>query len=371
MVKRIGIVANTAFNIYNFRLGLMRYLAEQGYDVFAIAPADDYVSRITDAGFRFVELKHLARKGTNPLKDLQLAYELRSIYQREKPDAVLQYTIKPNIYGTLAARTCGVRTVCTVTGLGYTFLNASLAATVAHRLYRLAFGWADNVLFQNTDDRDVFVSGNLVDAAKTAIVPGSGIDINHFNPGQCPPREADGITRFLMIGRFLKDKGIYEYSEAARLLKAQQKAVEFHLVGEVDEHNPSSITREALQRWIDEGLIRYDGYLRDTRPAICAADCIVLPSYREGMPRVILEGMAMGKPCITTDVPGCKDAVDASCGFLAKGQDVKSLAEQMQRFVDRNQNERQAMGIAARMRAKNIYADNIIFRHYLDILQKF
>lgn len=370
MVKRIGIVANTAFNIVNFRLGLMRYLRSKGYEVIAMAPADEYVALINEAGFRFVEIKHLARKGTNPLKDMRLSYELFSVYREEKLDAVLQYTIKPNIYGTLAARSCGIRAVCTVTGLGYTFLNDSVASFVARRLYRMAFGAADKVLFQNHDDRDVFVSGKLVDAAKTAIVPGSGIDTEYFHPKHCPPRDPDGATRFLMIGRLLRDKGIFEYAEAARIVKATHPQAEFHVLGEIDKDNPSSITREVLQAWIDAGLIVYHGYVRDTRPEICRADCVVLPSYREGMPRVILEGMAMGKPCITTDAPGCKDAVDASCGFVARVQDAPSLAGQIQRFIDCDQFQKKEMGLSARLRAENTFDQYLIFDQYLDLLQK-
>jgi glycosyltransferase involved in cell wall biosynthesis len=371
MIKKIGIVANTAFNIYNFRLGLMQFLKQQGYDVIAIAPADEYAEKIKNAGFHFIGLNNLARKGTNPLRDLLLANELRNIYSAEKPDAVLQYTIKPNIYGTLAARLSGTKTICTVTGLGYTFLNRSVASVVARRLYKLAFNYSDRVLFQNTDDRQVFIERNLVREKITAIVPGSGIDTKRFHPDFCTKARSDNKTRFLMIARLLKDKGIYEYMEAARKVLSTNDQVEFHLAGDVDPDNPSSITRQELQQWIDERLIIYHGYVADTRPLICQADCVVLPSYREGMPRVILEGMALGKPCITTNAPGCKDAVDPSCGFLASVQNADSLAETVRKFFDLNQTQRNELGKAARLRAENIYEENIIFEHYLRILQKF
>jgi glycosyltransferase involved in cell wall biosynthesis len=371
MIQKIGIVANTAFNIYNFRLGLMKYLRQQGYEVVAIAPADDYVTGITSEGFAFIGIRNLARKGTNPLRDLLLANELRNIYSTEKLDAVLQYTIKPNIYGTLAARFTGTKTICTVTGLGYTFLNQSVAIEVARKLYKLAFRFADQVLFQNTYDRQVFVERNLVRADITAIVPGSGIDTKRFHPDFCTEVRSDNKTRFLMIARLLKDKGIYEYIDAARKVLSKNDQVEFHLAGEVDKDNPSSITREELQQWIDERIIVYHGYVADTRPLICQADCVVLPSYREGMPRVILEGMAMGKPCITTDAPGCKDAVDPSCGFLASVQNSESLAEKEFLFFDLNQTQRNEMGKAARLRAENIYEEDILFQYYHQILQKF
>ena len=370
-ILRIGIVANTAFNIYNFRLGLIKTLQNKGYQVIAIAPADDYVAMLKEQQIDFVALKQLSRKGTNPIHDLRLCIELRKIYKQQQLDAVLQYTIKPNIYGTLAAKIVGVKAICTVTGLGYTFLNKGITSTIAHQLYKTAFSFAHKVLFQNTDDEQLFLQQKLVDKTKTIVVPGSGIDTQKFHPEYCTNKTNDSILRFLMIARFLKDKGIYEYVDAARQILQENKKVAFHLLGDIDPDNPSSIRKEELDQWIQSGIIHYDGYTKDTRPFICASDCVVLPSYREGMPRVILEGLAMGKPCITTDAPGCKNSVEEEIsGFICKTADAKSLKTSMEKFLLLDASKRMAMGVNARKRAENIFSEKIVFQTYLDLLQK-
>jgi len=367
----IGIVANTAFNIYNFRLGLIKALQQEGHHVVAIAPTDTYAELLKENQIEFIEVQNLARKGTNPLNDFRLMNEFRRIYRQQKLDVVLQYTIKPNIYGTLAARLTNTKSICTVTGLGYTFLNDSMASRVAHRLYRLAFSFADKVLFQNTDDLEIFVNNKLVNRQKTQIVPGSGIDIVRFSSEFCTPKEGDGIIRFLMIGRLLKDKGVYEYAEAARQIVKENPNAEFHLLGDIDNDNPSAIKKEELDAWIRAGIIQYHGYAKDTRPYICQADCVVLPSYREGMPRVILEGMAMGRPCITSDAPGCKDAiVDKESGFLSKTADADSLAQSVRAFLALEKTYKIQIGINARKRVESVFSQHAVNMIYVNLLAK-
>lgn len=375
----IGIVANTAFNIYNFRLGLINALKQEGHHVIAIAPKDEYVELLKENNIEFIEVQHLARKGTNPFNDFKLMNEFRQMYKQQKLDVVLQYTIKPNIYGTLAARLTNTKTICTVTGLGYTFLNKSIASKVAHNLYRLAFSFADKVLFQNNDDIDIFVKNKLVNKNKVELVAGSGIDIQKFHPDFCLSYHDDrgtispetDVTRFLMIARLLKDKGIYEYAEAAKQILLQNKNVEFHVLGEIDNENPSAIKKEELDNWIAQKIIIYHEHTKDTRPFICATDCVVLPSYREGMPRVILEGMAMGKPCITSDAPGCKDAIiDGKSGFFCKTADAVSLKESMERFILLEKTEKNQIGMNARKRAENVFSNEAVNLIYINLLAK-
>jgi glycosyltransferase involved in cell wall biosynthesis len=366
----IGIVANTAFNIYNFRLGLIRDLQREGYHVIAIAPKDVYADLLRENGVEYIELKNLARKGTNPVNDLLLVNELRKIYKREKLHAVLQYTIKPNIYGTLAARFTHTKTICTVTGLGYTFLNNTLSSKIAHRLYRYAFGYASKVLFQNKDDLQTFLENKLVQEYKTMIVHGSGIDTDYFYSGFCKAEIRSHAIQFLMIGRLLRDKGVYEYVEAARNILRKNKEVGFHLLGEIDYDNPSAIKKEELQSWIDEKTIRYHFYAKDTRPFICNSDCVVLPSYREGMPRVILEAMSMAKPCITTDAPGCRDAViDGETGFICKVADAASLQEALEKFMVLNDEYKKRLGVNARKRVETLYSNGNITVVYIHLLR--
>lgn len=365
----IGIVANTAFNIYNFRLGLIKALREEGHHVIAIAPKDEYASLIQENGIEFIEVKHLARKGTNPFNDLKLINEFRKIYKDHKLDVTLQYTIKPNIYGTLAARFTGTKTICTVTGLGYTFLNKSLASKVSRYLYRFAFSFADKVLFQNGDDLKLFVENDLVNENKTQVIPGSGIDINYFSPDFCKQQE-DATVRFLMIGRLLKDKGVYEYVEAAKNILQKHKNVEFHLLGEIDNDNPSSIQPKELQTWINSKIIFHHKHTKDTRPFICMSDCIVLPSYREGMPRVILEGMAMGKPCIATDVPGCRDAVvHNETGLLCLPADSVSLEFALNQFLGISDTYYENLCITSRKRAIEVFSNKNINSAYIHLLR--
>ncbi len=390
----IGIVANTAFNIYNFRLGLINALKKEGHHVIAIAPKDEYTDLLKQNNIEFIEVQNLARKGTNPFNDLKLLNEFRKIYKQQQLDVVLQYTIKPNIYGTLAATFTNTKTICTVTGLGYTFLNNSIASKVAHSLYRFAFSFADKVLFQNNDDIEIFVSNKLVDKHKVQLVAGSGIDIQKFHPDFCSKKNEatvivnevkqsfdstdgflprhDGVVRFLMIARLLKDKGIYEYVEAAKQILQKNENVEFHVLGDIDNDNPTAIKKEELEDWIRQKSIIYHAHTKDTRPFICATDCVVLPSYREGMPRVILEGMAMGKPCITTDAPGCKDAViDGESGFLCKTADVISLKESMERFISAEETYKIQIGINARKRAENTFSTEAVNLTYINLLSNF
>ena len=338
----------------------------------AIAPKDNYVDLLSENDIEFIELKKLARKGTNPINDLLLVNELRKIYKRNNLDVVLQYTIKPNIYGTLAASLSNTKTICTVTGLGYTFLNKNLTSKIAHQLYRFAFKKADKILFQNTDDLQTFLDFNLAEKSKCGIIHGSGIDVEKFHPDFCKTIEntKSENTRFLMIGRLLKDKGIFEYIEAAQFVKQQFPKTEFHVLGEIDTQNPSAIKKEELENWIKNDIIIYNEHAKDTRPFICNADCVVLPSYREGMPRVILEGMAMAKPCITTDAPGCKDSViDGDSGFICKTADSQSLANAMQTFILLSKDDKVKLGINARKRAENVFSSIYINAKYLDFIQ--
>lgn len=369
--QHIGISANTAFNLYNFRLGLIKALKAAGYRVFAIAPYDEYADKLIAEDIPFIEVKQLARKGTNPLQDFLLMNEYRKIFKKNKIDIVLQYTIKPNIYGTIAAGFTKTKTICTVTGLGYTFLNTGISNKIAHNLYKVAFRNADKVLFQNKDDLQLFLEKKLVQQDKTGIVNGSGIDTAFFNPDFCLQTQTGGSLKFLMVGRLLRDKGIYEYAEAAKQILEQEQNVEFHLVGSLDEGNPAAIRKEELETWINSGIVIYHPHTHDIRSYYCDADCVVLPSYREGMPRVLLEAMAMGKPCITTNAPGCKDAVvENETGFICKTADSVSLASCMKNFINLNIAYKNHLSINARKRAINEYSISHIVKFYFDLIKK-
>jgi glycosyltransferase involved in cell wall biosynthesis len=266
--------------------------------------------------------------------------------RRIRPDVVLAYTIKPVIYGSLAAAVAGVpRRFALVTGLGYAFTGerGGLLTGLIRRLYRIALERVHKVFFQNPDDQALFRQlGILRNGTPSVVVNGSGVDVGDYAVGPLP----EGPARFLMIGRLLGDKGVREYAEAARRVRAVHPEAGFGLVGWIDE-NPDAIAQSELDAWVAEGCIEFEGRLADVRPAIAACSVYVLPSYREGTPRTVLEAMAMGRPIITTDAPGCRETVvDGDNGFLVPVKSVDALVGAMLRFID-------DPGLAPRMGARS------------------
>lgn len=291
----------------------------------------------------------LRRTGTNPLADLQLVLNLVRLMARIRPDRVLGYTIKPVIYGTLAATFARVpKRFALITGLGYAFQGdgkRGLLRSLVQRLYSLALRSTHKTFFQNPDDESLFRTLKLLPASvPSCVVNGSGVDVVAFKVAPLPAG-----TRFLLIARLLGDKGVREYVEAARKVRDRYPETVFTLVGWIDE-NPDAIGKNELDAWIKEGVIEYLGRLRDVRPAIADCSVYVLPSYREGTPRTVLEAMAMGRAIITTDAPGCRETVvDGDNGVLVPVKAVDDLADAMLRFIEQPE-------LAARMgqRARRI-----------------
>lgn len=369
MGQRIAIVTNTAWNIVNFRMGLMQALREQGYEVICIAPPDERVRMIEERGFRFIPLRHLSRKGMNLFKDFSLISELYKIYKQENITLVLHFTIKPNIYGAIAAALVNISSVCTVTGLGYTFLSQGFVHRVTKVLFKLAFWKADKVIFQNSDDQRLFVESHLVDPRKTLIINGSGVNTTYFMP-MPSRRKGDGKIQLLYIGRLLYDKGLRELYEVSVMLFKEFPDLEFHIVGGIDNENPSAISREFLDKWILElPSVRYHGVTEDIRPFIADADVIILPSYREGLPRTNLEAMCMEKPIITTDVPGCKDTViDGENGLKATVKNPESLANAIRKIIGLDEQQRHTMGVNGRRIAIKDFDEQIVIDKYLNLI---
>jgi glycosyltransferase involved in cell wall biosynthesis len=321
----VAIVANTAWNLQNFRRGLVSAILEEGHRVLLLAPDGPERDRLKTTGAVFIALRHLRRKGLNPLRDLALLNELLGIYRQQKVDVALHFTIKPVIYGSLATRLAGVRNISTLTGLGYTFLSGNWSNRIVRIMYRTALRWAEVVLFHNPDDRQLFLDGGLVTEAQSGVVAGSGIRMKDYLP--VPYSEAIP-GRFLFAGRLLTDKGIREYVAAARIAKAQDARLSFHVLGPLDPGNHAGIYSAELDDWIHEGVITYDGVTMDIRPHLAKASIVVLPSYREGCPRVLLEAGATGRALIGSDVPGIRDVVlNGENGWLVPARDVVGLAE--------------------------------------------
>lgn len=369
---RIGLIVNSSWNIYNFRLGLVEAFLEAGHQVVAIAPDDGFVRELREKNCEFYAVE-MERKGANPLKDLLLTWELYQIYRKATLDIALHFTIKPNIYGTLAARLLHLPSINNVTGLGTVFLRPNLTSRIAHLLYRVAFRFPRKVFFQNQDDLDLFLSKNLIAKKITDLLPGSGIDTEKFKPQETTFDENPKKTfTFLLIARLLYDKGILEYIEAIRCLKTKnhQQTPVFQLLGKIETDKGLGVTQEMLEGWIGEGLVDYLGTTHDIRPFIQNADCVVLPSYREGTPRTLLEAASMGKPLIATNVAGCKETImDCVNGFLCAVKSGEDLAEKMRQMLTLSPQKRLAMGRESRLLAISKFDHSIVIQKYLQCIK--
>ncbi|MBC6991064.1 glycosyltransferase family 4 protein [Hymenobacter sp. BT491] len=366
---RVAIVINTSWNIWNFRRSLVKALQAAGHEVLAIAPPDAYSARLeTELGCRYVPIV-MENKGTNPVKDALLTRRFYQIYRRERPDVVLQYTIKPNIYGTLAARIAGIPSINNVSGLGTVFIIKNLVSRVALGLYRFAFQFPYRVFFQNDDDRQLFLQNGLVRPGITDLLPGSGIDTERFQPAAQFVRN-EPFT-FLMIARVLYEKGVEEYFEAARLVRAAVPGTRVQLLGGIDESGNIGVKQAVLEEWLQAGNVEYLGTSDNVAEHIRRADCVVLPSYREGTPKTLLEAAAMGKPIVTTDVPGCRETVvNGLNGLLCKVRNAADLAEKMQQVLHLAPTQLAAMGKASRQLAEQKFDERIVLEKYLRLVSE-
>jgi glycosyltransferase involved in cell wall biosynthesis len=358
-MKKIAIVLNSAWQAYNFRFNLANYLKHAGYKVIIIAPNDKHYSHFIKEEFDFVDLK-LQADGVNPIQDIKLFFSLFRLFKRLKPDVVLNFTIKPNIYSAIAARILGIHTINNVTGLGTVFIKKNFLTQIVKMLYRLSLFCTSKVFFQNKDDFDLFIEKNLVSRDKCLILPGSGVDTNKFFPAKSKQRN---IFRFIMIARTLRDKGIFEYIEAAKLLKGQ--GAEFWVLGESNSANKTSLSKDEITKLSQHGVITYFDRTDDVKSFLDRVDCVVLPSYREGSPRSIMEASAVALPVIVSDVPGCRQVVDNGItGLFCKVKDGDDLAKKMEIMIKMPENERQKMGQMGRQKMLDQYDELIVLKHY-------
>jgi glycosyltransferase involved in cell wall biosynthesis len=365
---KVAIVLNTSWNIYNFRRGLVEAILAEGHEVVAIAPKDEYVQHLLAIGCQYYPVQ-LNNKGTNPLQDVFYLHQLYRAYRKLKPDLVLQFTIKPNIYGTLAAALLGIPTINNVCGLGTVFLRDGFSSSVAKWLYKWAFRYPHKVFFQNEDDLQVFLEQKLISPELTALIPGSGLPLERFMPEPMPENEE---FTFLMVARLIYDKGIVEYVEAARLLKAQGFRARFQLLGAIEEQKGLGISRGQLEAWVAEGLVEYLGTTDRVQQVIALADAVVLPSYREGTPRALLEAAGMAKPLITTNIAGCRQTVtDGYNGFLCEVKNVTDLAEKMQAMIQLSPEARATMGQNSRYKVEQEFDEKIVLNAYLRLVRNY
>jgi len=362
----VVISCNTSWNLFNFRRGLIAQLLASGNSVTILAPKDDFSVRLHDMGCRFIDFP-MDNKGTHIGKDFLLLLKYIKTISSLKPDCILNYTIKPVIYGGMAARILRVPYITTVTGLGTAFLTGLWLTRMVEKLYRISQCSAEKIFFQNRDDRDMFLSRRLVEQDRTGLIAGSGINLEYFKP---KPKSPDRSMTFLLIGRLLWDKGIGEYIEAAKKIKETFPETKFQLLGFLGVKNRTAISREEIDAWVSENIVEYLGDSEDVRPYIANADCIVLPSYREGLPRTLLEAASMARPIIATDVPGCRDVIDdGETGFLCRVKDADDLAASIQKMILVTDGQRVKMGMLGRQKVVNTFDEKIVIDKYMQTIQ--
>lgn len=359
--------ANSAWNILNFRMELVEALEDAGYEIAVAAPEGQEARALQRRGVRFLPLE-MSAGGTSPLQDAALLARYVQLLKAIRPAAFLGFTPKPNVYGSLAARFCRVPAIANVTGLGTAFIHGSKLERLVSLLYRLSLKRSEAVFFHNPDDRDLFVERRLVDPGRASIIPGSGVDLGKFAPIPLPGGTED--PAFLFVGRLLWEKGAGEFAEAAAAIKALYPRAQFRMIGALAD-GERAVPRATLDSWVADGSVDYLGTCEDIRPHIAAADCIVLPSYREGLPRAILEGAAMGRPAIAADVPGCRHAiVDGETGFLCEARSGAALTRAIARMIALSPDERSAMGVRARVHAEEHLGVERVCQRYLTVLSR-
>jgi len=359
---RIAIVINTSWNIFNFRKSLVNALLQEGHEVIAIAPEDSYSKKLQELGMEFYPVK-INNKGSNPFQELLQIRRFHKVYKKANIDIALQYTIKPNIYGTLAAKMLRIPVICNVSGLGTVFIRENLVSKFAHRLYKYAFQFPKTVFFQNPDDKQEFLKRDLVKEAITDLLPGSGITLDEYTPTPLP---LEGPLNFIFIARLIFDKGIVEFLTAAERIKKKYD-VEFTICGKIETQANLGITEQALQPFIDNKTIKYLGHIDDVATQIQKSHCVVLPSYREGTPRSLIEAAALERPIITTNVPGCKEVVvDKENGFLCLEESSDDLEKKIIQFIELDSNKRSEMALASRKLAETKFDDKFVIQKYFE-----
>lgn len=374
---KIVINSNSTWSIVNFRSNLIRALVSKDYEVVAFSPSDSYVSKLRDLGCRHVSLS-INVKNKNPIIDALFFIKIFRLLWIENPNIFLGFTIKPNLYGSLAAHLLNIPVINNITGLGVVFKKKNWLTKLVMIFYYIVLKRSKKVFFQNKNDKEFFISSRLVRREVTDQLPGSGVNLNYFK--YKPTSSKKLPIEFLLIARLIKEKGVIEYVNAAKLIRKKTKALnlnpklmpKFNILGFLEVDSPGAISREQMNQWIYEGDITYLGETDDVRPYIAAASCIVLPSnYREGAPKSLLEAAAIGRPIITTNIIGCRDVVvDGLNGYLCKSENVRDLAKKMESFIKLSHLKRIEMGRQGRKKIELEFDEKIIIKKYLDFINK-
>ena len=361
----ILLTSNSCWNLFNFRHDLIKELNKK-HTIIIVAPYDKYLKKITYKNIFFSPI-YLKRNKKSIISDFICLIQYFFIIKKYKPDYLIAFTIKPNIYSSIASFFSKTKTINNITGLGSTLLKNNYFTKFIFLFYKIAFRNSYKIIFQNTDDKELFIKKKISYENNSILIPGSGININNFLKYQYPKNK---IFTFLYNGRLIKDKGIKEYIEAAKIVKKKYKKIKFVIMGSLDTNNPNSINKNYLEKNINQGNIHYIGFRDNPLSFIKKVDCIVLPSYREGLSRSLLESMALSKPIITSNVPGCKELViNNSNGFLCEPKSSNDLAEKMIKIITLNHLEIQAMGKKSVELIKEKYTTEIVLDKFLKIIK--
>lgn len=365
--KKVAFVANSSWYIYNLRLGVIKALQQSRVQVTVIAPSDAYTPKLLANDCHFISLK-MDNKGVNPLRDLALFHRFYKIFKTNFFDYVFTYTIKPNIYGAVAANLCKINNTIILSGRGYSFLRDSWLNYLVRKLYQFSTRFSQQIWFVNSDDRALFIQSKLVKPEKCKLLPGEGINTAHFIP-RAKKYNCETIN-FLFSGRLIWSKGVGLYIEAAEYIQKKYPSTKFVLLGYFGVQNPDAVSEKQIEAWHESGIVDYQGFTHDVRPFLANTDCFVLPSYYgEGTPRSLLEAASMEIPIITTNSVGCREVVKHGVnGFLCTPKSKESLIEKMELFLSQTEEKRLDMGRMGRLMAKEHFHEKYVIKHYLELI---
>ena len=367
--KKIAVIENGLFSTYTMRDGLMQRLLKEGYDVTILTHTNSFESQVEKTGLKVI---NIGSGNLNPAKVSKYIFSLHKALKKLQPDVCLTFSIRPAIWGNFITRYLKIPTITNITGVGPLFTSKNFAYRIARSIYRFALQKTKKVFFQNFDDMNLFLENKFVTEDIAERIPGSGVDYQKFSPITVEEKSNENFI-FLFIGRLIKDKGIFEFVEAARLIRKKYPNVIFNVIGPFWHQNLKSntITKTDLQNWITEGIIDYQGEKKDVRKFIAESDCIVLPSYREGASNILLEAASMEKPIITTDTTGCREIVeDGITGFLCKVKDSLDLAEKMEKILLISQEQRIVMGKKGRQKIIKEFDKQLVLNAYLKAIDQ-
>jgi glycosyltransferase involved in cell wall biosynthesis len=367
---RLLVCAAGFYPLLIHRAGLLRALQQAGFEIVAAAPQGRGAEELRRMGVR-TEVLPFDPTGMSPLGDLMLLRRFSALMKRVRPAAFIAFTVKPNIYGSVAARRAGLPSINNISGLGRVFVSQTLLTGLVERLYRWGLKRSCVVFFENRDDEQLFLARKIVRPDQVVPLAGAGLDLEQFSPRPAKRNKGSSFT-FLLAARLLWHKGVREFVEAARSVRLEYPNTDFRILGFVEPPGRDSVPEAMLRSWADEGVIDYAGGTTDVRPMIGAADCVVLPTaYREGVPRILMEAAAMAKPVIATDMPGCRDAVDHGLtGLLCAPKSAKALADAMRDMLRLGSDQRDQMGREGRAKMERQFKEEFVHRAYVEALDR-